>query len=96
MGAMRMCDDFQEWHAGSVVVDQHLIALDDALCCILLHLDAFYQNMILVLFVVVKEQAAIKHDRVVLLSDLVCLRQVCVHVVLAIELDLWQNSTTER
>ena len=51
--------------------------------------------MVLILLVVVEEEAAIKHDRVVLLRDLVGLGQVSVDVVLAVELDLGQNAATE-
>ena len=88
-------NNLKEGHAGAVVVNEHLIALIDALCRVLFHLDALHQDVILILFEVIEEETAVQHDWVVLLSDLVCLRQVCVHVMLTVELDLWQNATTE-
>jgi len=51
--------------------------------------------MVLVLLVVVEEETTIEHDWVVLLRDLVRLGQVCVDIVLAIEFDLGQDTTTK-
>jgi len=51
--------------------------------------------VVLVLLEVIEEETAIKHDRVMLLGDLVGLRKVSVHIVLSVELDLRQDATTE-
>lgn len=51
--------------------------------------------MIFVLFEVIEKKAAVEHDRVVLLGDLIALGQVCVDVVLAVEFDLGQDAATE-
>ena len=61
----------------------------------LLHLDSLDQNVVLLVFVVVVEESTVKHDRVVLLSNLVSLGQVAVGVVLPVELDLWEDTATE-
>lgn len=51
--------------------------------------------MVLILLVIVEEKTAIKHDRIVLLSDLISLGQISVHIVLAIEFDLWQDAASQ-
>ena len=88
-------DNLEKGHASSVVVNQHFVALVDGLGCVLLHLDAFNEDVVLVLLVVVEEETAVEHDGVVLLSDLVRLRKVSVHIVLSVELDLGQDAATE-
>ena len=88
-------DDFKQGHASSIVVDQHFVTFVDALGGVLLHLNALNENMVLILSVVVEEEAAIEHDRVVLLSDLVRLWQVSVDVMLAVEFDSGQDAATQ-
>ena len=88
-------DDLKKRHAGSVIINQHFVSLIDALGCVLLHLDALDENVVLVLLVVVEEETAVEHDRVVLLSDLVSLGKVSVHIVLSVKLDLGQDAATE-
>ena len=51
--------------------------------------------MVFVLLEVVEEETAVDHDRLVLLGDLVRLRQVRVGEVLPVEFDLWQNAATK-
>lgn len=87
--------DFKERHTSSVVVNEHLITLVDALSCVLFHLDALNENVVLIFLEIVEEEAAIKHDWVMLLRDLISLRQVSVNVVFPVELDLWKNASTQ-
>ena len=61
----------------------------------LLHLHALDQDVVLVVLVVVVEKPAVQHDWVVFLGDLVGLREITESIVLAIELDLRKNATTE-
>ena len=61
----------------------------------LLHLDTLDQDMVLILLVVVEEEAAVEHDWVVLLRDLVGLGKVSVEIVLSVELDLGKDASTE-
>ena len=51
--------------------------------------------MVLILLVVVEEETTIHHDWVVLLSDLVSLRQISVHIVFPVELDLGKDAATK-
>jgi len=88
-------DDFEEGHTCTIVVNHHLVALNEALCRFLLHLDTLNQDMVLILLVIVEKEAAIEHDRVVLLCDLVRLREVCVHIVLPVELDLGKDASSK-
>lgn len=61
----------------------------------LLHLNAGNKDMVVLIQVIEVEHAAILHDRVVLLSDLISLRQVSVIIVLPVELDLREDSSSE-
>ena len=67
----------------------------DGLGGVLFHLDALDEDVVLLLLVVVEEKAAILHDRVVLLSDLVRLGKVSVHIVLSVEFDLGQDAASD-
>lgn len=51
--------------------------------------------MTLFILIVVEEESAVDHDRVMLLGDLVSLWKVSVVVMLAVELNLRQNSTPQ-
>lgn len=51
--------------------------------------------MVLVLLEVVEEETAVKHDWVMLLSNLVGLGKVSVHIVLSVKLNLRQDATTK-
>jgi len=95
MSGLSSSHDLQQRHSSSIVVDQYLIVLVDTFCCVLLHLDAFDQNVVLILLKVIEEETAIEHDRIVLLRDLVSLRQVSIHVVFPVELDLRQDAPSE-
>ena len=61
----------------------------------LFHLHSVYQNIILLIIVIVIEEPSIKHDRVVFLSNLVRLRQVTECIVFPVKFDLRQNATTQ-
>lgn len=61
----------------------------------LLHLNTVDEDVGLLIFVVKEEKAAIFHDRVVFLGDLVSLGQVGVDVVFAIKFNQWQDSASE-
>lgn len=95
VSGLRLRQNLQQRHACSVVVDEHFVALDVSFGGFLLHLDALNQDMVLVLLVVVEEEAAVEHDWVVLLRDLVGLRKVSVDIVLPVELDLGQDASAE-
>ena len=58
-------------------------------------MDALDQDVILLVLVIVVEQSSVEHDWVVLLGDLVGLRQIAVGPVLPIELNLRKDATTE-
>lgn len=58
-------------------------------------MHALDQDVVLVVLVVVVEKPAVQHDWVVFLGDLVGLREITESIVLAIELDLRKNATTE-
>ena len=60
------------------------------------HLNPVQTDVALFVFMVVIEEPAVEHDRVVQLRDLVGLRQVCIDVMLAIKLDLRLDSAAER
>ena len=87
--------NLQQRHTSSVVVDEHFVAFDVGFGGFLLHLDTLDQDMVLVLLVVVEEEAAVEHDWVVLLRDLVGLGKVSVDIVLPVELDLGKDASTE-
>ena len=59
------------------------------------HLDPIDEDVVLLVFVVVVEESAIKHDWVVFLRNLVGLRKITVRIVLPIKLNLRKNATTE-
>ena len=81
-------DDLEQGHACAVVVNEHFVSLDVRFRSLLLHLDSLDQDVVLVLLVIVEEEAAVKHDWVVLLRDLIGLWKGSVHIVLPVELDL--------
>lgn len=97
VGVSRLCcgDNLEKGHASSIVVDEDLVALVNALGSVLLHLDALHKDMALVLPVVIEEETTILHDWVMLLRDLVGLGQVSIDVVLPVELDFGKDSSTE-
>ena len=88
-------NDLEEGYTCTIVVNQHLAFPDETLGSLLLHLDAFDQDMVLILLVVIEEKAAVKHDWVVLLSDLISLWEVSVHIVFPVELDLGKDASSE-
>ena len=61
----------------------------------LLHLDALDEDVVLLVLVVVVEESSVQHDWVVLLRNLVRLRQVAVRPMLPVELDLRKDAATE-
>ena len=95
VSGLRLRDNLQQRHARSVVVDEHFVAFDEGFGGFLLHLDALNQDMVLVLLVVVEEEAAVEHDWVVLLRDLIGLGKVSVDIVLSVEFDLGQDASAE-
>ena len=54
----------------------------------LFHLHPVYQNVILLIIVIVIEEPTIEHDRVMLLGNLVRLRQVAECIVFPVKFDL--------
>mmetsp|Transcript_7539 Transcript_7539/g.10692 ORF Transcript_7539/g.10692 Transcript_7539/m.10692 type:complete len:203 (-) Transcript_7539:529-1137(-) len=71
MSGLGSSDDLKERHTSAVIVNQDFITLINALRRVLLHLNSLDQNVVLIFFVVIEEEATIEHDRVVLLGDLV-------------------------
>jgi hypothetical protein len=64
--------------------------------CVLLNLDSLDADRCLLALGVEVFQGALLHHWVVLLSDLVALRQVCVHVVLPVKLHLPRDLAIQR
>ena len=95
MGLLRFSHYLEKRHARSIVVDEYFATLVDALRSVLFHLDALNQNVALLVLVVVELQSPVQHDWIVLLCDLVSLRQVRIRVVLTVEFDFRQNTATK-
>lgn len=68
-----LSNNFQQWHACPIVVNQALTVLNYCFRCVLFHLYTLDENFIFLVQVVVVKQSALLHDRVVLLCDLVTL-----------------------
>lgn len=72
-----------------------LAIFDNCFGGILLHLYSLDEHMAFVVRVVVEKHASIKHYRVVLLCDLVSLREIWVVVVLAVKLNVVRDAARQ-
>ena len=58
-------------------------------------MDPLDEDVRLLILIVIVEESAIEHDGVVLLGDLVGLRQVGIDVMLSVKFDLGQDATSK-
>lgn len=72
-----------------------LAIFDNCFGGILLHLYSLDEHMAFVVRVVVEKHSSIKHYRVVLLCDLVSLREIWVVVVLAVKLNVVRDAARQ-
>ena len=66
--------NLKQGHTGPIIVNHNFFAYVYRLRSVLFHLNALYRYMILLLIMIVVHEAAVEHDWVVLLGDLVSLR----------------------
>ena len=59
------------------------------------HLDPINEDVVLLVFVVVVEESAIKHDWVMFLRNLVRLWKIAVRIVLPIKFNLRKDATAK-
>jgi len=76
MSWLGSCNDLEDWLTSAIIVNVNLVILINGLRRVLFHLNSLNQDMVLIFFIVVEEEATIAHDWLMLLRDLVRLWQV--------------------
>jgi hypothetical protein len=90
-------DNLEERHTCSIIVDiADLLIIMEALGRVLLHLYPLNCQLRRLMMAIEVPQHSVLHDGVVLLRDLVALRQISIKVMLPIKLDLGSNVPLKR
>lgn len=95
MAPIRFCDNLQQWHPCSIVINQAFAVMHDCLSCVLFHLHSLDPHLLRLVICIVILKATVLHYRMVFLGYLVPLRQIRVYIVLPVEFDPRRDLTVQ-